>query len=377
MKIGILGGGQLGKMLYNPAIKMDMDVCFMDNMSEGPVAQITKDYTLGTITEYDDVMAFGSDCDVVSIEIEKVNTDALKQLEAAGKQVFPQPHVLETIQDKSLQKQFYLDNDLPTSRFKSYQNVHELREDIANGVWSFPFVQKLRKDGYDGRGVTIIRSAEDLEKAFPTNFLVEAMVPIEKEIGVVTCRNAEGEIVIYDPVEMVFHADANILLYQLAPAIVDEAVAQRAIDLAKATSEAFGIVGLLAIELFLSKDGDVLINECAPRPHNSGHHTIEATLCSQYENQMRTLAGLPLGAPDTICPSLLMNILGDEGHTGPVHYQGLKHILKIPGVNVHLYGKTTTKPFRKMGHINIVGKDQTELIKHYNYISNTLRVVTK
>lgn len=377
MKIGILGGGQLGKMLYAPANKLDIDIRFMDSMAEGPVSKIAAHYTRGDITDYDDVMAFGAGCDVLSIEIEKVNCSALKELERQGTIVYPQPHIIELIQDKGLQKEFYRQQGLPTSDFKIFDSLDELKESLKSGDIRYPFVQKMRKDGYDGRGVQIIRSESDLPQAFTSNFITEDLVSIHKEIGVITCRDAKGAVVVYDPVEMVFHADANILLYQLGPADIDQETSEQAKALALKTAEAYGIVGLLAIEMFLTPSGDLMINEVAPRPHNSGHHTIEATLCSQYENQVRTLAQVPLGAPDTISASLLMNILGYEGHTGPVLYEGLDKILAIPGVNVHLYGKSTTKPFRKMGHINIVGRDTRELIKHYQFITENFRVISK
>ncbi len=377
MKIGILGGGQLGKMLYAPANKLDIDIRFMDSMTEGPVSKIATNYTIGDITNYDDVMAFGADCEVLSIEIEKVNCEALKELELQGTIVYPQPQIIELIQDKGLQKDFYQQQGLPTSDFKFFDSLTELEGSIESGAIQYPFVQKMRKDGYDGRGVQIIRSESDLAQAFSSNFITEDLVSIDKEIGVITCRDAKGQVVVYDPVEMVFHADANILLYQLGPADINQEVVDRAKDLAIKTAEAYGIVGLLAIEMFLTPSGQLLINEVAPRPHNSGHHSIEATMCSQYENHLRTLANLPLGDTKTLTSSLLMNVLGAEGFTGPVQYEGIDKILTIPGVNVHLYGKTTTKPFRKMGHINIIGESKDELIAHYQYITDNFRVISK
>ena len=377
MKIGILGGGQLGKMLYAPANKLDIDIRFMDSMTEGPVSKIATNYTIGDITNYDDVIAFGADCEVLSIEIEKVNCEALKELELQGTIVYPQPQIIELIQDKGLQKDFYQQQGLPTSDFKFFDSLTELEGSIESGAIQYPFVQKMRKDGYDGRGVQIIRSESDLAQAFSSNFITEDLVSIDKEIGVITCRDAKGQVVVYDPVEMVFHADANILLYQLGPADINQEVVDRAKDLAIKTAEAYGIVGLLAIEMFLTPSGQLLINEVAPRPHNSGHHSIEATMCSQYENHLRTLANLPLGDTKTLTSSLLMNVLGAEGFTGPVQYEGIDKILTIPGVNVHLYGKTTTKPFRKMGHINIIGESKDELIAHYQYITDNFRVISK
>lgn len=376
MKIGILGGGQLGKMLYAPANKLDVDIRFMDSMTEGPVSKIAINYTVGDITDYDDVMAFGSECDILSIEIEKVNCKALKELEKSGVTVYPQPDILELIQDKGLQKDFYKRQGLPTSDFNFFDTISDLEDAIVKGEVKYPFVQKLRKDGYDGRGVQIIRKETDLSQAFKSNFITEDLVTIHKEIGVITCRDANGQVVVYDPVEMVFHADANILLYQLSPADISDKVINQAKDLAIKTTEAYDIVGLLAIEMFLTQSGELMINEVAPRPHNSGHHSIEATMCSQYENQLRTLSNLPLGDTTTITTSLLMNVLGAEGYTGPVFYEGIEKVLAIPGVNLHLYGKTTTKPFRKMGHINIVGESPEELVAHYHYITDNFRVIS-
>lgn len=376
MKIGILGGGQLGKMLSGPAHKLDKEIHFMDQ-SMGPVSKISKNYTSGDIGSFNDVMEFSRELDVLSIEIEKVNTKALAALEHAGTKVYPQPHIVELIQDKGDQKAFYVENDLPSSRFKCYANLDELKVDIESGIWTYPFVQKLRRDGYDGRGVQVIRSEKELESGFTKPFLVEEMVDIKKELGVVTCSDQNGNIVIYDPVEMVFHSEANILLYQLAPARIDPKISQKAIDLARSTAEKYGIVGLLAIELFYTSDGEILINEVAPRPHNSGHHTIEATFCSQYENQIRVLSNLPMGSTQTHSVSLLMNLLGAEGYEGDVYYEGIEKVLSIPGVHVHIYGKQKTKPFRKMGHITVVDNNYTSLIEKYESINQHLKVISK
>lgn len=377
MKIGILGGGQLGKMLYHPATKLNLPVHFMDNIEIGPVANITKDYILGDIQSYEDVLRFGSDKNILSIEIEKVNTDALSTLQENGVKIYPQPHIISCIQDKGQQKEFYAQHRIPSASFKVYDHLDELKSDLEKGVWQYPFVQKMRKDGYDGRGVQVIRTARDLHKAFSSNFLVESMVDIDLEIGVVTCQNKIGDLVLYDPSEMVFHPEANILLYQLSPARISKEVEQKAKEVAKRVTQAFGIVGLLAIEMFITGDGQILVNEVAPRPHNSGHHTIEATLCSQYENHLRALVNYPLGAVNTLVPTLLMNILGQEGYEGPVHYEGLEMVLALPGANVHLYGKTTTKPFRKMGHITLLGRKYEHLIEQYEYIQRNFRVISK
>lgn len=373
--IGILGGGQLGRMLYQAGNQEDMDLHFMDSMNEGPVSIITDNYHIGDITKEEDVLNFGKDYEVISIEIERVNVDALKQLEKEGKKVFPQPDVIATIQDKGLQKEFYKEHNLPTSNFKIYDNISSFVFDVDENHIEFPIVQKMRKDGYDGRGVQILRSERDLDKAFPYNFISEDCIDIEKELAVITCSDVDGNIVMYDPVEMVFHPEKNILLYQLAPASISPSVLQEVEKIASRTTKAFGIVGLLAIELFLTKSGEILINEVAPRPHNSGHHTIEACVTSQYKNHLKAISGMPLGDTTTISPSLLMNVLGEDNQTGPVQYKGIEKVEAIEGVHTHIYGKTTTKPFRKMGHINIIGTDADELIEKYNRINKTLRVV--
>ncbi|MFT4568153.1 MAG: 5-(carboxyamino)imidazole ribonucleotide synthase [Saprospiraceae bacterium] len=375
--IGILGGGQLGMMLYKAGIQYDIDLHFLDNIKEGPVSAVTDNYSIGDITDEKDVLKFGQAHEVISIEIERVNVAALKQLSEEGIKVFPQPEIVEIIQDKGLQKQFYNDNNLPTSDFKIYDNISSLVFDLDGKKVEFPIVQKMRKDGYDGRGVQILRSEADLDKAFPYNFISETCIDIEKELAVITCTDINGNIVMYDPVEMVFHPEMNILLYQLAPASISKAVLHDVQEIAMRTTKAFGIVGLLAIELFLTKSGEILINEVAPRPHNSGHHTIEASSTSQYENQIRAISGMPLGETKTRAPSLLMNVLGAEGYTGPVVYEGVEEVESLDGVHLHIYGKTSTKPFRKMGHINILSEDPQELIEKYNNIQKTLRVIAK
>ncbi len=375
--IGILGGGQLGKMLHSAGAQLDLEMHFLDSMTSGPVANISKNYKVGSIESYTDVKAFAKTSDVMTIEIEKVNVPALKELEKEGKLVFPQPHLIEIIQDKGLQKQFYTDHNLPTTSFSNYVDLHQLQEDLNKERWTFPFVQKLRKDGYDGRGVQIIRNTKDLSRSFDQPFLVEAMVEIKKELAVVTCSDQDGNIAVYDPVEMVFHPEANILLYQLGPARIDPEMAEKAKQLALRTVRAFEIVGLLAIEMFVSVEDEVMINEVAPRPHNSGHHTIEAAEISQYENHLRAISGLPLGSAVTTRKSLLMNILGDESYSGTVYYEGLNEVLALPGVHVHIYGKKETRPFRKMGHITITADNYDQLIQYYDYIHRTLRVITR
>lgn len=375
-KIGILGGGQLGKMLFQAASRLDMDIHFMDKSALGPVGKLAQNFTLGNITTFEDVIKFGTDKDVMTIEIEKVNTAALVELQKHGVQIYPQPEVLAAIQDKGLQKEFYKDKELPTSEFRLVENKEELLQLVAQGEITIPFVQKLRKDGYDGRGVHLVRGEKDLEEVFEAPSVIEDLVDIEKEIAVITCTSIDGSAVVYDPVEMVFHPTANLLLYQLAPAVITKKVAKKAKELALQTSEAYGAVGLLAIEMFLTKKGDLLINEVAPRPHNSGHHTIEAAVCSQYENHLRAICGLPLGDTSLTNKSLLMNILGSPDHSGKAIYSGLESVMAKSHAHLHIYGKIQTSPYRKMGHINLVDKDYKTLIADYEDIMRTFQVIS-
>lgn len=372
--IGVLGGGQLGRMLYLAGSQYDINLKFMDQVEDGPVSVLTNRYTLGDITSETDILHFAQDTEVVTIEIERVNVEALALLEKKGIKVYPQSSVIAKIQDKGIQKQFYLDHKLPSAPFKSYDNISSFVYDLDANRMKYPVVQKMRRDGYDGRGVQILRSDKDLDKAFPYNFICEELVDIDKELAIITCTDLRGNIVLYDPVEMVFHPEHNILLYQLAPAELHESTLQSVKDIALRTAKAFGNVGLLAIELFLTKEGEVLINEVAPRPHNSGHHTIEASATSQYDNHLRAISGMPLSGTETLTPSLLMNILGEEGHNGAVIYKGIDEITAIPGVHVHIYQKAVTKPYRKMGHITIIGASREELIQKYEHINKALSV---
>ncbi|MEL6123672.1 MAG: ATP-grasp domain-containing protein, partial [Bacteroidota bacterium] len=286
-RIGILGGGQLGKMLYSAGSQLDMDLHFLDGQPDCPVAKVAPSVQVGGLKDPKAILVFGADKDILTIEIEKVNTAVLEELRQSGKKVFPQPHIIELIQDKGRQKEFYASNDIPSSDFALYHSREAARSEVSSGRWTYPFVQKMRTDGYDGRGVHMIRSEADWDDAFPNNFLIEAAVDIKKELAVVTCTDTQGHTICYDPVEMVFHPEANLLLYQLAPADVSESIRTSAQKLAKDVARKYGVVGLLAVELFVDQEDQLLVNEVAPRPHNSGHHTIEACYTSQYENHLR------------------------------------------------------------------------------------------
>lgn len=369
--VGILGGGQLGRMLIQSGIDLNIDFKVLDPDPHAPCSRIAS-FTTGKLTDFDTVMKFGQDCDVITIEIENVNTRALKELAKIGRRVFPQPEVIELIQDKRLQKQFYLDNKIPTAEFILTSN----RAEVEKLKDFLPAVHKLGKEGYDGRGVQVLRTATDLPKAFDAPGVLEKLIDFEKEIAVIVSRNAEGAVAVFPPVEMVFHPEANLVEYLFAPADVTSEITSKAQSLATQVITALDMIGLLAVEMFVTRDGQILVNEIAPRPHNSGHHTIEANITSQYEQHLRAILGLAPGKTDTVLPAAMVNLLGEEGHTGKANYEGLEQVLAMPGTHVHLYGKKTTKPFRKMGHVTIVDPDVESLKKKVNFVKETLKVTT-
>ncbi len=371
--IGILGGGQLGLMLLQAAIDWNLRVHVLDPDAEAPCRHLCAQFTPGALTDYDTVYQFGQAVDVLTIEIERVNVDALEALERAGKRVFPQPSVIRLIQDKRLQKQFYRDHDLPTADFVLTEN----RADVARVDAHFlPAFHKLGRDGYDGRGVQRIATINDVDKAFDAPGVLEKAVDFEKELAVIVARNERGKVQTFPTVEMVFHPELNLVEYLFAPANISDDVNQRAQDIARRTADAFGIVGLLAVELFLDKQGQVLINEVAPRPHNSGHHTIRANVTSQFEQHWRAILNYPLGDTTAYQPAAMVNLLGEENHTGPAVYEGLETLLAMPGVFPFFYGKALTKPFRKMGHVTVIDADGERLRAKVAAVKAGIRVVT-
>lgn len=371
-KIGVLGGGQLGLMLLQAAIDLNLYVKILD-VKDAPCAAIAPEFVEGSLQDYDTVYRFGQDVDVLTIEIEKVNVEALEVLEREGKKVFPQPHVIRLIQDKRTQKQFYRDNNLPTADFILTENL----EDVRQHADFLPAFHKLGRDGYDGKGVQRIASESDFDKAFDAPGLLEKAVDFEKELAVIVARNERGEVATFPTVEMVFHPEANLVEYLFAPAEISEEIERQAEDLAKKIAQAIGIVGLLAVEMFLTKDGQLLINEVAPRPHNSGHHTIRANFTSQFEQHWRAILNLPLGDTTAYTPAAMVNLLGEIGHTGPAHYEGMESILAMHGVFPFLYGKKMTKPFRKMGHITVTDSDLKKLKEKAEWAKEVLKVITK
>lgn len=370
-KLGILGGGQLGRMLIQSGIDLNIDFNVLDPDPKAPCHQISN-FTCGKLTDFDTVIAFGEKCDLITIEIENVNTDALKQLVKMGKKVFPQPDVIELIQDKRVQKLFYRQNDIPTAEFI----LTEDRNEVVNNQAFLPAVHKLGKGGYDGQGVQMIRTANDIQKAFDRPGVLEKLVDFEKEIAVIVSRNERGEVRAFPSVEMVFHPEANLVEYLLSPAQISSEISRIASGLATKVVTELKMVGLLAVEMFVTKDGKVLVNEIAPRPHNSGHHTIEANVTSQYQQHLRAILGLAPGNTDFIRPAAMVNLLGEEGHSGIANYVGLEEVLAVEGTYVHLYGKKLTKPFRKMGHVTIVDHDIESLKKKIDFVKKTLKVTT-
>lgn len=375
IRVGVLGGGQLGKMLGQAAADWHLSIAAMEKVADSPANGYVTQFTIGDIQSYDDVLSFGRECDVITVEIENVNIPALKQLVKEGKAVNPSPEALEIIIDKGTQKMFYKERNLPTSRFFLADTKAELLANLEKENFEFPFVVKLRKGGYDGRGVFIIKSVEELNQLPDVPFLIEEKVKIDKEIAVIASKNDKGEVVCFPPVEMFFDHENNLLEYQISPAQLEVKTIQSAIDLAVKTITAYNINGLLAIEMFIDSEGMLLINEVAPRPHNSGHHTIDANITSQFQQHLRGILNFSLGDTSTISNSIMINLLGKENYYGPVRYHGIEKILALKGANIYLYGKKETKPARKMGHITLIGDDIDKLIENKNFIKENLQII--
>ncbi|MDJ1500940.1 5-(carboxyamino)imidazole ribonucleotide synthase [Xanthocytophaga agilis] len=372
-KLGILGGGQLGRMLIQASIDLNTYIKIMDPDAEAPCKYLAHEFVQGSLMDFDAVYAFGKNVDVLTIEIEHVNVDALEKLEAEGVKVFPQPKVIRIIQDKRVQKQFYKDHDIPTPDFVLTDTV----EDVAKHVDFLPAFQKLGKAGYDGRGVQRLKSAEDLGKAFTEPGLLEKAIDFEKEISVIVARRSNGEMETFPVVELVFHPVHNLVEYLFAPAQISVEVEEQAQQLARKVADKLEIVGLLAVEMFLTKEGEVLVNESAPRPHNSGHHTIKANYTSQFEQHLRAVLDLPLGSTHIKSLAAMVNLLGEAGYTGDAYYEGMETVLQIAGVYPHLYGKQTTKPFRKMGHVTILDINLSSLQNKVSVVRDGLKVISK
>jgi len=374
-KIGILGGGQLGKMLAQEASKLDMSIHFLDKDRSFPAAKVCPDFTEGDFNNYEDVLRFGRNMHVVSIEIEHVNTKALHQLESEGILVFPQAKLLDLIKDKGLQKLFYKEHGFATAPFMLFEDKSAVLNALQEKTIQFPFVIKSRTGGYDGRGVAIINSEADLGLLFDTPCLVEQLAKINKELSVIAIRAQDGNCVVYPTVSMDFHPTANLVEYLICPATIPSNVAEEAQAIAKQLINKLGIIGILAIEMFYLEDGGIWINEIAPRPHNSGHHTLDNGATSQFENHLRALCGLQLGDPNYKELAIMINILGEPPYIGNAIYQNLNQILALPGVHVHLYGKTETRPYRKMGHVTVTGNDLNSCLEKANFVKQYFKVI--
>jgi 5-(carboxyamino)imidazole ribonucleotide synthase len=375
-KLGILGGGQLGKMLLTETRKFDITTLVLDPSNEAPAQFGATKFFTGSLMDYETVYQFGKMCDAITIEIENVNLDALDTLEEEGHIVFPSPKTLRLIQNKGKQKDFYVDNNIPTSKHLRFVDLNDLKKSLENDELEFPFVWKCAQFGYDGNGVKICRSTMDLMHLPEAECIAEEMIPFKNELAVIVVRNANGDVKTYPVVEMEFHPEANQVEYVICPARIDEKVSQLAIETALQVSKAFNHVGLLAVEMFQTETDDILVNEVAPRPHNSGHHTIEASYTSQFENHLRSVLNLPLGNTDSKVAGIMVNLVGAEGFSGPVIYENIEKIMAIDGVTPHIYGKKETRPFRKMGHVTIVNEDMTEARKIAEEVKNSIRVIS-
>ncbi len=371
LQIGILGGGQLGRMMLQNAIDLNLNISILDPDKNAPCKYLVKKFTCGSLTDYDSVYDFGKDKDLITIEIENVNIDALKTLEKEGVKVYPQPHIIELIQDKGLQKMFYQRNNIVSADFF----LVETKSQIKKYADFFPFFQKLRKGGYDGKGVVKLVSPHHLEKAFNEASVLERFVDFDKELSVIVARSESGEVKCFPVVECEFNTEANLVEFLFCPANIKKSVEKEAIKIAILLAEKLGIIGLLAVEFFLTKDGNLLVNEIAPRPHNSGHHTIEANITSQFEQHLRAILNLPLGDTSSIKAGVMVNLLGDFSYEGVAIYQGIEDVLKFSGVYLHLYGKEKTKPFRKMGHATIVDDDIIKAKQKAKMVKNTLKII--
>jgi 5-(carboxyamino)imidazole ribonucleotide synthase len=376
-KLGILGGGQLGKMLLFDTRKFDIQTYVLDPSDEAPCKITCNQFFKGDLMDFETVYNFGKQVDVLTFEIELVNLQALVKLEEEGLKVYPSPKTLQLIQNKGIQKDFYVKNNIPTAPFKRFENLQNLKSAVTSSAVEMPFVWKCTEFGYDGNGVKVVRNILDLEKLPNVECIAETMVPFKNELAVIVCRNPSGEIKTYPVVEMEFHPEANQVEYVICPARIDDKVADKARAIALNVSQQFNHVGLLAVEMFQTSADEILVNEVAPRPHNSGHYSIEASYTSQFENHLRAILDLPLGNTDSKVAGIMVNLTGAEGYSGDVIYENIQTILGWNGVTPHIYGKKQTRPFRKMGHVTIVNEDINEARRIAEDVKNTIRVISK
>lgn len=375
-KLGILGGGQLGKMLLTETRKFDIQTYVLDPSDEAPSAIGCNKFYQGSLTDFQTVYEFGKKVDVLTFEIEMVNVEALEQLESEGVKIFPSPKTLKQIQNKGFQKDFYSRYTIPTAPYQRFISLSELIANIETGEVTYPFVWKSAEFGYDGNGVKVVRTISDLDGLPQAECIAEEMIPFKNELAVIVARSVSGQIVTYPVVEMEFHPEANQVEYVICPARISDEVAEKARAIALEVSKKFDHVGLLAVEMFQTENDEILVNEVAPRPHNSGHYSIEASYTSQFENHIRAILDLPLGNTDSKVAGIMVNLVGAEGFSGQVKYENIEKILGIPGVIPHIYGKKQTRPFRKMGHVTIVNEDMAEARKVAETVKNTIKVIS-
>jgi len=371
-KLGVLGGGQLGRMMIQTAMNFDVRIYAMDKSKDAPCGHLAYEFTVGDIQSYDDVIAFGKEMDVLTVEIEHINVDALEALEKQGVKVFPQSRVIRLIQDKGLQKEFYQSNGIPTAAFVLINKKEKLNKYSDQ----LPFVQKMRTGGYDGKGVALLKESSAFENAFDGPSLIEDQIDFEKELSVIVARNEQGESSAFPVVECQFNKELNLVEFLFSPADIPPDTESEAVKLAQEVIEKLDMVGLLAVELFLTKKGELYVNEVAPRTHNSGHHTIECNYTSQFEQHLRAILGLPLGSTSTKIPGVMVNLLGSEKHTGTAVYDGIEQVVGMEGVYLHLYGKSETKPNRKMGHATITNSNLEKAKEKAKEVQGKIRIVS-
>ena len=375
-RVGIIGGGQLGKMLLTECNKMNIKTSVLDSSENSPCKNLTDKFVCGDFNDFTSVYNFGKDCDVITFEIEHINVDALERLENEGKRVFHKSKTLRIIQDKNLQKSFFRDNKIPTSDFKYYKSINELNESINNNEIEFPCIWKKTKFGYDGFGVKILNSINDLSGLPESEMIIEEMVSFEKELSVIVTRNVSGEVSCFNTVEMEFNKRSNQVEFVISPANISNSVNIRAKELAIKLSESLDCVGVLAVEMFLV-NGEILVNEIAPRPHNSGHFSIEACSCSQYQQHIRAILDLDLGESNHTGSAVMLNLVGDENYNGKVFYENLDLVFKTNSANLHIYGKEETRPNRKMGHVTIICNKFEDAYEKAKFLKDNIKIKSR
>ena len=376
-KLGILGGGQLGKMLLQVTSRLSIKTNILDPSKDSPCKNLCNEFEIGNLMDFDSVYQFGKKCDLVTFEIEHVNIEALEKLESEGTKVYPSSKTLKIIQNKNLQKQFFIDNNIPTSDFWYFKSPKDFKNSFHKNQISFPCVWKKTKFGYDGYGVEIIKSIKQIDNLPNEEFIIEELIPFEKELATTIVRNNSGDIQIFPLVQMDFNKESNQVEYVVCPAQVNREIKDLANALAMKVSKSFKHVGLLAIEMFLTKDNKILINEVAPRPHNSAHYSIEACENSQFQQHINSILDLKLGSCESNNNAIMVNLVGEKGYSGPVFYQGIEKAMEQSNVSVHIYGKSNTKPNRKMGHITVTDENLKNGLKKAKSIKNLIKVKTK